>query len=264
MDPEFILDIAPLVVVSGLIGARAYYVLAPVRLLHRSPFGDHQHSPRRDDDPRRDCGRGIDAGVFVYRRRDSLLRWCDVIVPGLAAAQAIGRWGNWANQEAFGTPSDLPWAVEISPRHRPDEYPDAATFHPTFLYESIANVLIAAGLCWIVLRIADRPPPARRRRALDLPDCLRNGPVLHRANQDGQPLHRSPTCRVLDQFRTDRHRCGRSDLWAIRMGLARSSRPEPSDLVRAGPILRRTRARDASGKLRGSCAHAAGGTARSR
>jgi len=153
MDPEFILDIAPLVVVSGLIGARAYYVL-----LRLDYFTDHPSEIINIRLGGMTIHGAIVAGVFMLaylcrRRGESLLRWSDVIVPGLALAQAIGRWGNWANQEAFGTPSDLPWAVEISPRRRPDEYPNAATFHPTFLYESIANVVIAAALCWIVLRI---------------------------------------------------------------------------------------------------------------
>jgi phosphatidylglycerol:prolipoprotein diacylglycerol transferase len=160
MDPEFILDIAPLVVVSGLIGARVYYVL-----LRLGYFIDHPSEIINIRLGGMTIHGAIVAGVLMlaylcHRRRESLLRWTDVIVPGLAMAQAIGRWGNWANQEAFGTPSDLPWAVEISPRRRPDEYPDSATFHQTFLYESIANVLIAAVLCWIVLRI----PTDRRLR----------------------------------------------------------------------------------------------------
>ncbi len=163
MDPEFILDIAPLVVVAGLIGARAYYVLLrfdyftdrPSEIINIRLGGMTIHG-------------AIVAGVLMlaylcHRRGERLLRWADVIVPGLAVAQAIGRWGNWANQEAFGTPSDLPWAVEISPRRRPAEYSDVATFHPTFLYESIANILIAAALCWMVLRI----PTDRRLREGD-------------------------------------------------------------------------------------------------
>jgi phosphatidylglycerol:prolipoprotein diacylglycerol transferase len=163
MDPEFILDIAPLVVVAGLIGARAYYVL--LRFDH---FTEHPSEIANIRLGGMTIHGAIAAGVVTlaylcYRRGERLLRWSDVIVPGLALAQAIGRWGNWANQEAFGTPSDLPWAVEISPRRRPDEYPNAETFHPTFLYESIANVLVAAALCWLVLRI----PMDRRFREGD-------------------------------------------------------------------------------------------------
>jgi prolipoprotein diacylglyceryl transferase len=70
--------------------------------------------------------------------------------------QAIGRFGNWANQEAFGRPSDLPWAVEIEPARRPAAYADQATFHPTFLYEALCSMLIAGALYWLVSRMSRR------------------------------------------------------------------------------------------------------------
>ena len=80
------------------------------------------------------------------------MTWLDLIVPGLALGQAFGRWGNWANQEAFGKPTDLPWAVTIDPSRRPAGYEGFSTFHPTFLYESIFNLLNAVALSWLVLR----------------------------------------------------------------------------------------------------------------
>lgn len=61
----------------------------------------------------------------------------DVLAPGVLVAQAFGRWGNWFNQELFGRPTDLPWALEIDEAHRPAGYFGDATFHPTFLYESL-------------------------------------------------------------------------------------------------------------------------------
>ena len=64
----------------------------------------------------------------------------DALAPGLLVAQAIGRWGNWFNQELFGKPTDLPWALEIDPEHRPPGYEGDATFHPTFLYEFVWNM----------------------------------------------------------------------------------------------------------------------------
>ncbi|MEX2280794.1 MAG: prolipoprotein diacylglyceryl transferase [Acidimicrobiia bacterium] len=73
----------------------------------------------------------------------------DSLAPAVPLAQAIGRWGNYFNQELFGTPSELPWAVEIDPANRPAEYLDAATFHPTFLYESLWNVGLAAFIIWV-------------------------------------------------------------------------------------------------------------------
>jgi len=72
----------------------------------------------------------------------------DTVVPGVLVAQALGRWGNWFNQELFGRPTDLPWGLEIDADHRPDGYLDAATFHPTFLYESLWCLAAAAFLVW--------------------------------------------------------------------------------------------------------------------
>ena len=65
----------------------------------------------------------------------------DAIVPGVAFAQAIGRWGNWFNQELFGSPTDLPWGLTIDPANRPSGFAQYETFHPTFLYESIGNLI---------------------------------------------------------------------------------------------------------------------------
>lgn len=93
---------------------------------------------------------GAVAAIWVMRRRNGdFPAFADAVAIGLPAAQAVGRWGNYFNQELFGTPSDLPWAVEIDPAHRPDAYPDAETFHPTFLYESILNLMLAGFIYWV-------------------------------------------------------------------------------------------------------------------
>jgi phosphatidylglycerol:prolipoprotein diacylglycerol transferase len=70
--------------------------------------------------------------------------------------QAIGRWGNYFNQELFGRPSDLPWAIYIAPLNRPPEFADATSFHPTFLYEAIWDVLVCLILLWIARRFSER------------------------------------------------------------------------------------------------------------
>jgi prolipoprotein diacylglyceryl transferase len=85
----------------------------------------------------------------------------DSLAPALPLAQAFGRWGNYFNQELFGTPTDLPWGVEIEPRFRPEAYPDAETFHPTFLYESLWNLLLCALIIWL-----DKRVPALRGRLI--------------------------------------------------------------------------------------------------
>jgi prolipoprotein diacylglyceryl transferase len=85
----------------------------------------------------------------------------DSLAPGLPLAQAIGRWGNYFNQELFGTPSTLPWAVEIDPQYRPEEYAQYETFHPTFLYESLWNVGLALTIFWL-----DKHVPSLRGRLI--------------------------------------------------------------------------------------------------
>ena len=75
----------------------------------------------------------------------------------MAVAQAIGRLGNWFNQELFGRPTTLPWGLEISPAHRPVGYEQFATFHPTFLYEALWNLALAGLLVLIDRRRVLRP-----------------------------------------------------------------------------------------------------------
>jgi prolipoprotein diacylglyceryl transferase len=72
----------------------------------------------------------------------------DALAPGLAVAQAIGRWGNWFNQELFGRPTTVPWGLQIDPENRPFGYEQYATFHPTFLYESLWCLGVAAVVVW--------------------------------------------------------------------------------------------------------------------
>jgi prolipoprotein diacylglyceryl transferase len=85
---------------------------------------------------------GLTAYVMLRRAGHSFWRFADAAALGLPVAQAIARWGNYVNQELFGTPTDLPWGLEIDPIHRPDQFASAETFHPTFLYESLWNLLV--------------------------------------------------------------------------------------------------------------------------
>lgn len=79
--------------------------------------------------------------VYAHRKRQNVWRWMDVAVPGLALGQAIGRWGNYFNQEIFGGPTDLPWGIPIELTYRPLQHINSTHFHPTFLYESILNFI---------------------------------------------------------------------------------------------------------------------------
>jgi len=102
---------------------------------------------------------GVLAGAIVVRRAgESVLTFMDVAAPGLLLAQAIGRWGNWFNQELFGKPTDLPWGLEIDPEHRPEGYAESETFHPTFLYEFGWNLLGVLVLLVLDRRFRIKPP----------------------------------------------------------------------------------------------------------
>ena len=102
---------------------------------------------------------GTLAGVLVLRhRRADITAFLDAAAPGLLVAQAIGRVGNYFNQELFGGPTSLPWGLEIDAAHRPVGYAHYATFHPTFLYELVWDLLLAAGLVWLGRRRSIRPP----------------------------------------------------------------------------------------------------------
>ena len=101
--------------------------------------------------------------------------------PASLLAQAIGRWGNWFNQELFGKPTDLPWGLEIDPEHRADGYAEYATFHPTFLYESLWDLGVAGLVDLGRPQLQARPRPGLR--------AVRDG--LHRRpGLDRVPPHR--------------------------------------------------------------------------
>lgn len=90
---------------------------------------------------------GVVAGAVVARRaRANVLLLADAFAPGIMLAQVIGRFGNYFNQELFGKPTDLPWAVEIDPENRPAGYEQDETFHPVFFYESLWNLIGVVGL----------------------------------------------------------------------------------------------------------------------
>jgi prolipoprotein diacylglyceryl transferase len=147
-QPGAVADVATIAVPFGLVGARIYHVVTtpspylhdPVRALYVWQGGLGI--------PGGILG-GVLAGWVVCRRRG--IRpgaFADAIAPGVAFAQAVGRFGNYFNQELFGRPTTLPWGLEIDPAHRPAKYADVATFHPTFLYESIWDVVVGVVVIW--------------------------------------------------------------------------------------------------------------------
>jgi prolipoprotein diacylglyceryl transferase len=104
---------------------------------------------------------GCLVGAWIVKRTGNSVRlFMDVVAPGLLLAQGIGRWGNWWNQELYGKPTDLPWGLEIDEQHRPpgDKYFGVGTYHPTFLYEFIYDLLGVVVLLLVGRRFRIRPP----------------------------------------------------------------------------------------------------------
>jgi phosphatidylglycerol---prolipoprotein diacylglyceryl transferase len=161
LDPDWVIDAAPWVVLFSIVGARTYYVALraehfsshPVEAINIRLGGLSFHGAL--------IAGTITFAILCRRAHQPFLWWTDAVVPAVALAQAIGRWGNWANQEAFGTPTTAPWGLWIDPDRRPAEFAAFERFHPTFLYESLFNLANAALLSWVALHI---PGSARLRR----------------------------------------------------------------------------------------------------
>lgn len=148
-NPDHATGMAMWAVPAGLVGARLYHVITDWQKFEDSPA---------DALKIWEGGLGILGAVVVgalggvlYVRRHNLgvARSLDIATPALPLAQAIGRWGNWWNQELFGKPTDVPWALEIDAENRPEGFQANETFHPTFLYESLWNVGVLAALLMI-------------------------------------------------------------------------------------------------------------------
>jgi prolipoprotein diacylglyceryl transferase len=153
-NPELPQQVALWAFPAGLIGGRIYFLITTP-----SQVPPHWWGPFAIWKGGLGIWGGIAGGAAVglwYLRkrldRRQLLRFMDATAPGLLVAQAIGRIGNYFNQELFGKPSTLPWALKIDPAHRPPGYAQYATFQPTFLYEMIWNLALAALLVWLFRR----------------------------------------------------------------------------------------------------------------
>jgi prolipoprotein diacylglyceryl transferase len=132
-----IYDIAFWVVIWGVIGARLYHVVSDYQLFEHDLLRSVQIWRGGLSIWGAVLGGAIAVVVTTRRRHMDTLAVMDCMAPGIVLAQAIGRWGNYFNQELFGRPSTLPWALEIAPGHRPLGYLQYTTFQPTFLYESL-------------------------------------------------------------------------------------------------------------------------------
>lgn len=148
-DPDEVADIAVWAVPAGLIGTRVYHVITDWENYRDRPIEVFYIWKGGLGIPGGILF-GVLAGVWACRHYDIRVSLAiDKLIPGLPLAQAIGRFGNWFNQELYGRPTDLPWALEIDPLHRPADTPMEPTYHPTFAYEALWNVGLCVVLCWI-------------------------------------------------------------------------------------------------------------------
>jgi phosphatidylglycerol---prolipoprotein diacylglyceryl transferase len=158
-DPDVVGNGIIIVAIAALIGGRLYHVIDQWHL--------YANDPMKIILPPY-SGLGVYGGIltgtiaawwYARRRGVDFARWTDIIAPALFVMQAIGRWGNYFNQELYGPPTTLPWGIPIACAHRLEDVysctalPEATTrFHPLFLYESISGVLGAAFLIWLGFR----------------------------------------------------------------------------------------------------------------
>jgi phosphatidylglycerol:prolipoprotein diacylglycerol transferase len=163
-DAEILGNGIIIVAVAALIGGRAYHVIDQWAL--------YQDDPIKIFLPPY-SGLGVYGGIatgtvaaFLYARykRVPFLRWADIVAPGLFVMQAIARWGNFFNQELYGTPTTLPWGIPIDCVHRIaaypcSDFPESTRFHPLFLYESLSGLIGAVVLIWIGFHLRKRLRP---------------------------------------------------------------------------------------------------------
>jgi phosphatidylglycerol---prolipoprotein diacylglyceryl transferase len=156
LDPDFLPDLGVVLVVSGIAGARLYevfvlqysnlhyYLTHPLDILATWKGGLAIHGGV--------LGALLVGGFYVWKKRQPFWLWADVIAPGLILAQGIGRWGNFTNQEAYGSPAPQ-WLIDKMPGWlREGMTIEGAVMHPTFLYESAWNIICAAVLYWVMRR----------------------------------------------------------------------------------------------------------------
>jgi len=165
-DPEIVWDGLIWALIGGIIGARLWHILTPPQSMVEQGIttGWYLTHPL-DMIAIWRGGLGIPGAViggmvalywFCKKHKLQFLEWADIAAPGLALGQAIGRWGNFINQEVYGSPTNLPWAVHIDPQYRLAGFSEFETFHPLFLYESLWSLGNLFVLLWLGRKYQDR------------------------------------------------------------------------------------------------------------
>jgi phosphatidylglycerol:prolipoprotein diacylglycerol transferase len=165
-DSEIILDLLPWLLIGGIIGARLWHIFTPSasNIAQGVTTENYLRNPIEILKMWKG-GLGIPGGViggalaliiYTKSKKLSFWQWADFIAPGLLIGQSIGRWGNFVNQEVYGRPSNLPWAITIDPQYRITGFEFVEKYHPLFLYESLLNLVGAGVLLWIDRKFKDK------------------------------------------------------------------------------------------------------------
>lgn len=168
-NTDIVWDVLVWLLIGGIVGARIWHILTPPPSMVAQGITTMYYLTHPLDAlaiwkgglgiPGAVIGGAIAMYIYARQHRISFPLWLDIIAPGLALAQAIGRWGNFVNQELYGAPSNLPWAIYIDPAHRLPGYQLISRYHPLFLYESLFNLANAGFLLWFGRKYADRLKP---------------------------------------------------------------------------------------------------------
>lgn len=168
-DPEMVWDLLIYLIVGGVVGARVWHILTPPpSSVEQGITTLYYLTHPLDALAIWKGGLGIPGAViggavvlFFYSRRHGLdfAEWADIASPSLALGQAIGRWGNFFNQELYGAPTNLPWKLYIDPAHRLTGFESVEYYHPLFAYESLLSLANVFFLMWVTRRFEARLKP---------------------------------------------------------------------------------------------------------
>jgi len=167
IDPEVIYDISPHIIIGAILGARVYYCLLSYNYFVKNPLEIVQLWHGGISIHGAIIGGLIGGILYAKRHKLPFLKLCDIFTYGLILGQALGRWGNFFNSEAFGRPTENFLKLYIPIYKRPLEYMQYNYFHPTFLYESILDVCIFIVLFFVVRKVINFNVIARQKTAAE-------------------------------------------------------------------------------------------------
>lgn len=166
MDVDFLYDAVPWILFGGIVGARLWHIFTPPpSMVAQGITTKYYLTHPLDAINVRAGGLGIPGAVlggllvffwFSRRKTQNFAAWADVFAPAIPLGQAIGRWGNFVNQELYGAPTNLPWGIYISPENRLPEFSQFERYHPIFLYESLWNLGSVFLLLWIARKYGEK------------------------------------------------------------------------------------------------------------